>query len=147
MPENSLTFLDRFNDSVVSVRLESIQHLADRSDEVVNDFRITLAVNGAGELLTYNERLTIQPGTSETVRDVFHHFNYGDIPCNVLLTHNMTFLVTVITNEVSNTILLNAIGKLTVGVHSLKIPVVLERGSRKSTIVLRGRVDVSCPNS
>jgi hypothetical protein len=55
--------------------------------------------------------------------------------------------VTVITNQVSNTILLNAIGKLTVGVHALKIPVVLESGSRKSTIVLRGRVDVSCPNS
>jgi len=152
MTKQALNVIDSFtigtfNDSVVTVRLQSIQHLADRNDEVANDFTVILAVNGAGEVLPYNEQVTLNPGTSKSVGGVFNHFNYDNTSCGSLLNTDMTFVATVITSQTSATFQGNAKGMLTPGTLSFRIPMVLESGNRKSTIVLRGRVDVSCPNS
>jgi|GEM_PF-3541814 len=135
-----------FNDSVVTVTLRSIRHIADASNPVSKEFNIRFIVNDGNEMLDFQEIITLSPGERLNVQNVFHHFNYEDTNCEDLLNQGMTFFTHITARGVSECADYHAGGKLKPGRFNFRIPVMLQTGSRKSTLVLRGTIHVSCPD-
>ena len=137
------------NDSVVTVTLRKIQHQAQRGDEVDDDFLISLAVNGAGEnhLLYHEVGAIIGAGTSKTITGTSNTFNYDSTSCAGLLQKDLIFIaIAAGANGGADMFMGNAKGKLKAGRLNFNIPLVLEANNKKSTILLRGTIHVSCPN-
>jgi len=104
-------------------------------------------VNGAGENLNYNKTVTVSAGTSKTITGVSNNFNYDDTSCAGLAQKDLYFVATVAAESSGfNSFIGNAKGNLKAGTLNFNIPIVIEKGGKKSTIRLSGTIQVSCPN-
>lgn len=136
---------DRIRDALVTVRLTSIEHVADRCDEVDRDFDLRLRVmDNIHAIEQYQDNLHILPGQKIPVNNFHFNWEYDDTSCNQIPT--LTFLFEASTAVTFNTFVGVTEGSnaLSPGVQNFKAPVALEVGSAKSTIVFRGTIHVSC---
>lgn len=148
------TILNRFEigteptDAVVVVKLNSIEHVAARGDQVDNDFTVELTISdgGANQIGKFGpETITVKPGNKKQIQQTIFIGEYEN-KCNSDVGE-ITFKFEAETDYVANQFIGVTTGDNTlkeVGAYHFKAPVKLEQGSNQSTLVFRGRIDVSC---
>ena len=127
----------------VSIKLISVEHVADRGNEVGQNFDLELTVTDNGQNLKGEfgpVSATIPNGSTFSVDAFLPARNYSS-----LSAAQLKFDFRAETDFLSGVFIGNTVGDdaLSPGVNTFVAPVVLETSSRKSTLLFRGRVDVT----
>lgn len=130
----------------VSIKLISIEHVAARGDDVSRNFDVELTVtdNGQNKKGKFGPTgVTIPNGSTLSVNEFLPVMNYPS-----LAAARLKFIFGAETDFLSSVFVGETVGDdaLSPGVNTFLAPVVLETSNQKSTLIFRGRVDVTVLN-
>ena len=131
--------------AVVTVKLNSIQHVAERGDQVGDKFNLRMQVtDGIYPIEEYKVEVDLPPGSMTNVNSFQFNHVYYDVDCDSIPVISFLF-------EAATDISVGIFEGKTTGSNSLQpgvmnftAPVEVVTGSSQSTLIFRGTIHVSC---